>query len=108
MMNDEEKKFYVYVGNKIFSLRKSIKMKQHELAEILGLSRASVVNIEKGRQTPPLHTYWRISEIFRVSPDKILPINNQHLLSDDLKLKKKIEGLDDMSQKDKDVLSDLI
>lgn len=61
-MTDQEKAdFYTKIGANIKAARASRDMKQHVLADMLGLSRASIVNIEKGRQHVTIHTLWQIS-----------------------------------------------
>lgn len=57
------------IGNKIKTLRKSKKLTQFELAEKLGLNRASISNYEVGRRTPHLSELKRIAEFFGVGLD---------------------------------------
>lgn len=61
-MTDQEKAdFYAKIGANIKAARENKDIRQHVLADMLGLSRASVVNIEKGRQHVTMHTLWQIS-----------------------------------------------
>jgi transcriptional regulator with XRE-family HTH domain len=48
-------------------------MTQEKLAQIVGLSRTSITNIEKGRQHIALHQLYAIAEALRVRPDALLP-----------------------------------
>ena len=59
-----EKLLYGMIGQRIRQARERLnpKMSQAKLAEKLTLSRASIVNIEAGRQHPPLHLLWQIAE----------------------------------------------
>ncbi len=67
-MTDQEKSiFYLKIGLNIKAVRENRDMKQHVLAEMLGLSRASVVNIEKGRQHVTLHTLWQIATVLNAN-----------------------------------------
>ncbi|MDX1752010.1 MAG: helix-turn-helix transcriptional regulator [Salinimicrobium sediminis] len=66
MKQDEQNFLYEFLGNKIREIRISSDMSQKELASKLSLSRASIVNIEKGRQHPSLHLIIDISRIFNV------------------------------------------
>lgn len=66
MKQDEQNFLYEFLGNKIREIRVSSEMSQKELASKLSLSRASIVNIEKGRQHPSLHLLIDISRIFNV------------------------------------------
>ena len=67
MKENEQSFLYQSVGNQIRLLRKKSGFSQAELADALGLSRASVVNIEKGRQHPSLHLLIDLSRIFNVA-----------------------------------------
>src|SRR4051794_30449505 len=48
-------------------------MTQEALGRLIGLSRASVVNIEKGRQHVALHQLYAIADALGVQPDVLLP-----------------------------------
>lgn len=107
-MIENEVLFYKWVGSRIKTIRKENKLFQEDLAKQLGLSRASIVNIEKGRQTPPLFTYWKIAEILKVEPSEILPTKNEHMLPDSSILKKKLNQLKNLSENDKGIISEFI
>lgn len=49
------------------------RLSQQSLAMSLGISRASVVNIEAGRQRPPLHVIWQIAEALSVDAASLIP-----------------------------------
>jgi transcriptional regulator with XRE-family HTH domain len=66
MTEKDQEILYKSIGNQIKDLRKRMRLSQEELAEQLGLSRASVVNIEKGRQHPSVHMLVDIAKIFKV------------------------------------------
>lgn len=59
----------VEIGNKIKMLRKSKKLTQFDLAEQLGLNRATISNYEVGRRNPSLSELKRIGEYFGVGLD---------------------------------------
>ena len=48
-------------------------MTQEKLGLIVGLSRTSITNIEKGRQHVSLHQLFAIAKALRVRPDALLP-----------------------------------
>ena len=48
-------------------------MTQHRLGTLVGLSRTSITNIEKGRQQVSLHQFFRIADALEVTPAKLLP-----------------------------------
>lgn len=66
---------YREIGRKIREARERVtpKLSQDKLAKRLGMSRASMVNIEAGRQHPPLHVLWQIAEILGVDPFLLIP-----------------------------------
>jgi transcriptional regulator with XRE-family HTH domain len=61
------------LGAQIRSLREGTDDSQEDLADALGLSRTSVVNIEAGRQRSPLVTLYRIAKRYGVDVTTLLP-----------------------------------
>lgn len=66
-------------------------MSQDLLAQHLGISRASMVNIEAGRQRAPLHLLWQIAEVLHCkltelipTPDEVAVRSSQSLLDRDV------------------------
>ncbi|MFY0602596.1 MAG: helix-turn-helix transcriptional regulator [Flavobacteriaceae bacterium] len=73
-MTDKDKdRFYRAIGEAIKNSRKKSKISQAELALKINMSRASIVNIEKGRQHPPIHLLWNLSMILGVSIHELIP-----------------------------------
>lgn len=71
---------YKTVGTAIKDARKSVLvsnektgLSQQELADLLGLKRTSITNIEAGNQTPQLHLIFEICHILKVPLNNILP-----------------------------------
>jgi transcriptional regulator with XRE-family HTH domain len=64
--------FYREIGKSIFRARKP-KMSQEKLAVAVGLSRASIVNIERGRHRLQLHVLCDIAAALGVPPQELLP-----------------------------------
>jgi DNA-binding XRE family transcriptional regulator len=71
----QEHLFYKLVGERIRTARQrcSPRVSQVQLANYLDLSRASVVNIEAGRQHPPLHVLWEIAEFLNIEMRDLIP-----------------------------------
>jgi transcriptional regulator with XRE-family HTH domain len=69
-MSDLE--IYRLIGSRIAARRKHLRLKQVEVAEHIGLTRASLANIEKGRQRIMLHQVYKIAEVLKV--DSILDL----------------------------------
>lgn len=81
MNKSEQERLYVWLGQKIQSIRTSQKLSQTELGMDVGLSRSSIVNIERGYQHAPLHIYFHIAEVLKIPYTDLLPLNNEHLNS---------------------------
>lgn len=73
MTEKELNSFYVTLGDSIKSARSKSGIKQEYFAHLLDLSRASIVNIEKGRQRPSIHLLWEISKILEIELASLLP-----------------------------------
>lgn len=82
-METEERRLYEVVGERIRHTREycAPKISQAALARRLGISRASVVNIEAGRQHPPLYLMWRIAEVLDAEIAAFIPNHNEFLES---------------------------
>ena len=61
------------IGEAIRGIRKTKKTTQEELADSLNLSRASIVNIEQGRQSLTISNLYRICIALDCSLSDILP-----------------------------------
>lgn len=60
------------MGFRIAQKRRELKIKQADLAEIVGISDNHMSNIEKGYSTPSLETLVKICNALCVTPDYIL------------------------------------
>jgi DNA-binding XRE family transcriptional regulator len=72
---------YRELGRKIRQARErqSHKLSQGALAQKLGISRASMVNIEAGRQRAPLHLFWQIAELLQSDLTMLIPSRDEML-----------------------------
>lgn len=70
---------YIELGRKIRHVRESKQLTQGELAKRLGISRASVVNIEAGRQHTPLHLLWSLAEMLGIELTSLIPSREEML-----------------------------
>jgi putative transcriptional regulator len=50
---------------------------QSELAELLGVTRQTVLSIEKGKYTPSIGLALRLAEIFGVSVETLFQLNKE-------------------------------
>jgi transcriptional regulator with XRE-family HTH domain len=73
-MTDDET-LYRVVGARIRDSRKRSveRFSQARLAKRLDVSRASIVNIEAGRQHAPLHLLWKIAEVLDIDLVSLIP-----------------------------------
>lgn len=72
-MSINAEKLHRALGAQIRSFREQCGDSQGDLADALDLTRTSVVNIEAGRQRPPLLTLYRIAKRYRVDVAALLP-----------------------------------
>jgi DNA-binding XRE family transcriptional regulator len=72
---------YRELGRKIRQARErqGHKLSQGTLAQRLGISRASMVNIEAGRQHAPLHLLWQIAELLGSDLTLLIPSRDELL-----------------------------
>ena len=73
----EQSNLYRLIGVKIRRLRLDASFSQEELGAEVNLSRSSVVNIEKGRQHPPLHVIWNFADALDVDPADLIPARHE-------------------------------
>ncbi len=80
MTDQEVALLYTFLGFRIKDLREKAEIKQDVFADNLGLSRASIINIEKGRHKPSLHLLLHMCKILKVDVSAILdPLNTSCL-----------------------------
>jgi len=75
---------YVLIGQKIRQTREAKGLSQQKVANRLGLSRASVVNIEAGRQKTPVHVLWEIALILDTEIQIFLPIQRDLIQNEEV------------------------
>lgn len=68
-----EELVYEEMGKRIRKARNSKEITQQALADLLGLTRTSVTNIEKGNQKIPVHVLYNLSMALEISPEDLLP-----------------------------------
>lgn len=73
----DEATLYASFGRLVRQHRERLDMSQSQLAKHVRLSRASVANIESGRQRIPLHQLFRLGRALKVDAGALLPDPNQ-------------------------------
>lgn len=64
---------YKHIGMLIKARRKTLGLKQENLAHNLGISRGSLANIETGRQNILVHNLYKIAAALDLNPLDLLP-----------------------------------
>ena len=77
--------FYRLVGERIAQARRRQQLTQKGLAPAVGLSRASVANVEKGRQAVAVHVLVKFSQALGVSVTDLIPSDRNVSVSSDIK-----------------------
>lgn len=65
------------IGNRIPALRSEQKLSQDALAKAIGVTRATINAIEKGKYNPSLELAFRISRYFQQTIEDIFLINEK-------------------------------
>ena len=95
---------YIAFGEAMAIRRKKLKLKQSDLAARVGMSRASIANIERGRQNVQLHHACDIAAALGLSQiDDLLPLEEKPSLED-----QSLMLSDEVSARAKAQISDLI
>ena len=76
-----EERFYQKLGLAIKEARAAKGISQSELGHILNLSRASVVNIESGRQRPSIYFLSLIAQHLEVGLKDLIPGSSDRLMN---------------------------
>lgn len=71
-MGDQEQ-FYLELGRRIRVARLNSQLTQEQLADLLGLTRTSITNIEKGKQKILAHTLVELSGKLKVTINDLIP-----------------------------------
>ena len=84
-MRDEE--IYLAFGRQVAARRQSLGKSQKQVAEKVGLSRASIANIESGRQSVLLHQVFALADALEMaSVAEILPIRPSPRVEEEMPL----------------------
>ena len=64
---------YKHIGALIKARRRTLQLKQENLAGMLGISRGSLANIETGRQSVLVHQLYKFAAALQLTPFDLLP-----------------------------------
>jgi len=76
-MNVDSAAFYKDVGRRVRAARQSKRLTQDAVANRLSLKRASITNIENGRQQLLAHTLMQLADVLCVSIYSLLPAKTE-------------------------------
>ncbi|WP_285009626.1 helix-turn-helix domain-containing protein [Pedobacter faecalis] len=98
---EQQTEFYERIGERIKEARKVQEMNQDVLANTLGISRVSLVNIEAGKQRVPLHVLIDICEALNVSMNDLVPQSIENSINSAIlnKIKKETDPGTDSAEK---------
>ncbi len=65
-----------YISNTVYTLRTTKGLTQEELAEKVGITRQTVISIEKGKYTPSVLLALKIAGVFKVAVEDIFRISH--------------------------------
>lgn len=93
------RRFYEEVGRRLRQARTDADLTQQQLADKVGVSRASVANIEAGRQPFLLHVLNGFAAALEVKPCTLLPDEGARAAELDLPVEKELEDLSEAEQR---------
>ena len=64
---------YAAFGRKVRTRREAMRITQSDLSTRIGLSRASIANIEAGRQAVLLHQFLALADALTIPPMELVP-----------------------------------
>ena len=64
------------ISNRVYKLRSKLGLTQEELAEKVGVTRQTIIAIEKGNYTPSVLLALKIARLFKRSVEEVFEIKN--------------------------------
>lgn len=83
---------YVLVGQHLARKRSEANLTQTQLANLCGLTRGSIANIERGNQRPTLHTLWSLADALDVEVISLLPSPDEFRMTEESIVRTLISG----------------
>lgn len=105
-MKLENKKSQIRIGSLLRRTRKSLGYTQEEVAEMLDLASRYISDIERDKTKGSVDTLVKLCNIYHITPTYVL--QDYLELSDDYKIDPTIIGFYQLSEHDKQVITELI
>jgi len=97
-------KLYKNIGWKLAAKRRAQQLTQQQLADQVGMSRASIANIERGEQSIMVHMLFAIAECLKLKDvSELLPMPN---VTKDGQLR--LTGSDDFTETERDQIDEIV
>jgi transcriptional regulator with XRE-family HTH domain len=77
-------RYYQELGQRVQRIRKRRGLTQESLASMVGLTRTSMVNIERGRQKVLAHTLVRLARALQVEIEEVAPDPAEEMKIDEI------------------------
>ena len=97
---------YKIIGNRIKECREKSRYTQQDVADYLGLSRASIANYESGRQKISIAELFSLAERFSVGIEDLLPSSEEFKTKDTPE--NKLDKALDLETKEREELKDFV
>lgn len=68
----------IYLKNKIKNFRNTFNLTQDELAEKTGVSRQTIISLEKGRYNPSIYLAHKIAQIFNTTIEDVFIFEDEY------------------------------
>ena len=92
-MAENEKIPYAEFGERLVRLREEAGMTRKKLAELCGVAQSTVINYEKGTRIPYADTAVKMAQVFGMSVEELLGMDNSPLAMQQAEALDKMRGL---------------
>lgn len=108
MILPEADRFYAEVSELIKSERLKLKISQEELSDLLNLTRASIINLEKGRHKPSIYQILQIAAYFKIDYTNLIPVKldrkESRIIDDSIVLDNAVSDQDGLDKPTEDLI----
>jgi len=96
------------LGDRLFDLRQNAKASLQRVADAVGVSKAHIWELEKGRSTNPSHDLVRkLAAFYNVTPEALTGLDAAPP-PEDLQIGRIHRGLEDLTPRDRDLIEEMV